>query len=38
MSSPYPKTWPSPFSSQLAIPEPSVTNELASVSAEILER
>jgi len=35
---PYPKTAPSLFGRHLAIPEPSVANELATVSAEFLER
>ena len=34
----YPKTRPSRIGSQLAFPEPPMTNELASSSAEILER
>lgn len=35
---PYPKSRPSPFGRHLAIPEPLETNEVASVSAEFLER
>jgi hypothetical protein len=34
----YPKTPPSSFCSQLAIPEPSMTNELAAVLAEFAGR